>query len=119
MHPFEIFFHNNGDATFQTDNFCHLYPNMAGLAMDFSLYQAQASGNTDGWERNEPQYRHAYDPEMERNGAYWCLNERTWGRDVDSNRHPNVQTFHSRIVFLDPIQCSNLQTFLSKPKFLD
>jgi len=117
MYQFEIFFHNNGDATFQTDDFCHVYHDMVGLATDFSLYQAL--GNTDGWTRNEPEYRHAYDPEAERNGAYWCLNERTWERDADSSQPHNVQTFLSKIIFLDPIQCSNLQTFFSKPKFLD
>lgn len=117
MHPFEIFFHNNGDATFQTDDFCHVYPDMAGLAMDFSLYQA--SGSTDDWDGNEPQYRHSYDPEMERNGTYWCLNDETWATDAKPGSGYNVQKFLSRIVFLDPIQCSNLQTFFSKPKFLD
>lgn len=99
MHPFEIFFHNNGDATFQTDDFCHVYDDMAQLAKDFSVYQA--TGNTDIWEGNEPEYRHADDPEMERNGAYRYINDANWTAELDPTFGYNVQTFLSKIILLD------------------
>lgn len=94
MAPFEIFFHNNGSATFQTENFCHHYDCMQHMASDFVSYQNDK--NTDGWEGNDPEFRVEYDSEIERNGGYFCVTDLCWN-DLDSKKSYNVSEFISAL----------------------
>ena len=83
MQAFEIFFHNNGSATFQTAEFVHCYDDMDQMAADFVEYQK--TGNTSEWEGNEPEFRVAYSSETERNGGYLCVTDGCWA-DLDDER---------------------------------
>ena len=94
MAPFEIFFHNNGSATFQTEEFCHYYDSMEQMAHDFAEYQKSAS--TANWEGNEPEFRIAWDSETERNGGYFCVTDLCWN-DLDSEKGYNVSKFISAL----------------------
>jgi len=76
MQAFEIFFHNNGSATFQTAEFVHCYDDMDQMAADFVEYQK--TGNTSGWEGDEPEFREDYDSASENNGSYFCVTDLSW-----------------------------------------
>ena len=90
MYPFEIFFLNNGDAVFQTEQFAHRYDNMAQMAQDFCTYQE--IGSTKGWDGNEPESRTVWDNSMERNGSYLCVTEGCWG-DLNAEWGRNTDNF--------------------------
>lgn len=93
MNAFEIFFHNNGSATFQTEGYTHRYDDMGQLADDFTTYQQD--GHTDGWEGNEEEYREEYDSETERNGGYLCVKDACWN-EMNWEWGGNTQEFHKK-----------------------
>jgi hypothetical protein len=68
MSKFEIYFLNNGSALFQTPNYCHVYDDMDQLADDYTAYLV--SGNTSGWDGDEPESRVEYDSSVSASGGY-------------------------------------------------
>ena len=90
MHPFEIFFLNNGSAVFQTEAFCHVYDDMAQMAQDFTVYQKD--GQTSDWDGNEPEFRVNYDIQKEKFGGYLCITESCWA-DLNAEWGYNTDRF--------------------------
>jgi hypothetical protein len=90
MHPFEIFFLNNGAAVFQTNDFCHVYDDMAQMAQDFAVYQKD--GHTIDWDGDDIYSRVEYSVDQERNGGYLCITEGCWA-DLDDEWGYNTDRF--------------------------
>lgn len=63
---FLIYFWNNGDATFQTSHYCHVYNNMSDLNIDVLEYIS--TKDTSNWDGNEPKFRINSEINLEKNG---------------------------------------------------
>ena len=69
MISFDLIFDNGGGITLQTSDYCHNYSNPGQAARDVIGLLA-CGGDTVGWDSNEPEFRQAYDGEVELNGGY-------------------------------------------------
>lgn len=97
MISYEIIFDNGGNATLQTESYCHQYSDMQQLASD--VRNLIACGDTSDWDGNETESRISDEDYQEhaQDGGYKCITDVANLGDHNETNWENVREFCNAI----------------------